>query len=54
LQRAAHVANTVYVVHLPYVADDAAQAEAERQALERHPAPSATKLTLYLIDYSCA
>jgi hypothetical protein len=41
------------MVRVSYVADDAGQAEARRQALELSPAPKGTKLTVYRIHYSC-
>ena len=40
------------MVDVPYVADEAGQREAQRQALERNPAPKGTKLTIYRIDYA--
>lgn len=52
LERVADAGHLIHMVRVPYVADDAGQAEAQRQALERNPAPRGTKLTLYLIDYS--
>jgi hypothetical protein len=42
----------IHMVLVPYVADDAGQREAQRQALERNPAPKGTKLTVCLIDLS--
>jgi hypothetical protein len=52
LEHAAHAGHHVHAVRVPYVADDAGQAEAQRLALERNPAPRGTKLTLCRIDYS--
>ena len=54
LEHSARAGRAFHVVHVPYVADPAGQKEAQRQALERNPAPRRTRLTVYLIDYSGA
>ena len=46
--------HTVHTVRVRFVADAAEQLEAQRQALERNPAPTGTKLTVFRIDYSGA
>jgi hypothetical protein len=53
LERAANATGDyIHMVSVPYVADEAGQAEAQRQALERNPAPKGTKLTVCRIDYA--
>ena len=52
LERAADTGHHIHMVDVPYVADEAGQLEAQRQALERNPAPKGTKLTIYRIDYA--
>jgi len=54
LEQTVQRGNIIHTVRMPYVADDAGQEQAQRQALERNPAPRGTKLTLCRIDYSRA
>jgi len=53
LERVANVTgHHIHTVRVPYVADDAGQAEAQRPALDQNPAPKETKLTVCLVDYA--
>ena len=52
LELATDTGHQIHTVLVPYVADEAGQVEAQRQALERNPPPRGTKLTIYRIDYA--